>query len=143
MRFVQALELLPGWKIPSTDLVARFVRSSGPGGQNVNKVATKVELRFGVARSGALSPSQKERLAERFPSAMTLAGEFVIACDETRSQANNLEAARERLKEMILSVRAPPRARRATRPTRGAKQRRLTAKKQRSDVKRQRGRVDY
>lgn len=135
---MDALELREGWLIPTSDFQVRFVRSSGPGGQNVNKVSTKVELRFLLEQSAALSEGHKARLCAAFPSAVTRAGEFIIHCDETRSQAMNLEAARERLKSMLLSTRLAPAIRRPTRPSRGAKQRRLTAKHQRSDIKKQR-----
>lgn len=135
---MEALVLRESWLIPAADLQVRFVRSSGPGGQNVNKVSTKVELRFQLESTEALSVSHKARLSAAFPSAVTRGGEFIIQSDETRSQAMNLEAARERLKTMVLSTRLAPPMRRATRPTRGSKQRRLTEKKQRSSLKKQR-----
>ena len=135
---MDALELREGWSIPASDFQVRFVRSSGPGGQNVNKVSTKVELRFQLEQTAALSDGHKARLRSAFPSAVTRAGEFIIHSDETRSQAMNLEGARERLKSMLLSTRLAPTIRRPTRPSKGAKQRRLTAKRQRADLKKQR-----
>lgn len=138
---MDALELTPHWELPAGELSVRFVRSSGPGGQNVNKVSTKVELRFLMLRSEALSSGQKERLRARFPSLVTNEGELVLTCDESRSQAMNLEAARKRLKDMILLVRFPPKLRRATRPSRGAKERRIQEKKRRGDVKKLRRRT--
>jgi ribosome-associated protein len=135
---MEALEIHANWSIPAKDLSVRSVRSSGPGGQNVNKVATKVELRLLLLRTEALTQGQKERLKSRFPSLLTKEGELVLTSDETRSQAMNLELVRKRLREMILLVRLPPKPRRATLPSRGSKERRLKAKKQRSDVKKQR-----
>ena len=123
------------WVIPARDLSVRFVRSSGPGGQNVNKVATKVELRLLLRATEALSIDQKSRLSAAYPSAVTREGEFIVTSDEHRSQAMNLEATRKRLREMILRVRRAPRPRRPTRPSRAAKQRRLDAKKHRAGLK--------
>lgn len=135
---MDALEILPNWSVPAGELTVRFVRSSGPGGQNVNKVSTKAELRFAYSTSTALTPGQKERLQERFPSQVNQRGELVLVSDETRSQAMNLEAVRGRLRQMILLVKTPPAVRRPTRPSRAAKQRRLSAKRQRSETKQRR-----
>lgn len=140
---MESLRLDGDWLIPAGDLSVRFVRSSGPGGQNVNKVATKVELRFEFDRTEALSSGQKLRLAARYPSQITREGQLVLTGDEHRSQVMNLEAVRARLREMILAVRRPPRVRRTTKPTRAAKQRRLDEKRYRARVKSQRtGRFD-
>jgi ribosome-associated protein len=136
---VDPLFLSSNWIIPASDLSARFVRSGGPGGQNVNKVATKVELRFELQQTRALSEGQKARLSAQFPSAVTRGGEFVIFGDEHRSQSMNLEATRARLRAMILSVRLPPRVRRPTQPSRSAKRRRLDDKQKRAQLKKQRG----
>lgn len=124
--------------IPASDLSARFVRSGGPGGQNVNKVSTKVELRFALDRTDCLSEGQKARFRALFPSAITQGGEVLLFGDEHRSQALNLEAVRQRLKSMILSARRPPRARRPTLPSRAAKQRRRDEKRRRGLIKKQR-----
>src|SRR5690606_1533367 len=132
---MDALELLPRWSIPACELAVRFVRSSGPGGRNVNKVSTKVELRFSYGNSVALTPGQKERLQTRFPSQVNHRGEVVLVSDETRSQAMIVEAARVRLRQMLLSVRLPPNISRPTRPTRAAKQRRLSEKRHRGEIK--------
>lgn len=132
------LELAPGWSIPEQDLRVRYVRSSGPGGQNVNKVATKVELRLSLAGTQALSPSQKRRLSSAFPSHVTQEGDFLLRGDRHRSQQRNEQEVRIRLAEMVLSVRFPPRPRRATRPSRAAKARRLGAKRARGALKGQR-----
>lgn len=135
---MEPLRLDGDWLIPAQDLSVRFVRSSGPGGQNVNKVATKVELRLELRQTEALSVGQKARLAQRYPSQVTREGQLILTGDEHRSQVMNLEAARKRLREMILQVRRPPRVRRATKPSRAAKQRRLDEKRHRASVKTQR-----
>jgi ribosome-associated protein len=135
---MEPLQLADDWMIPASDLSARFVRSSGPGGQNVNKVSTKVELRFALEQTESLSGGQKARFRAMFPSAITQGGEVLLFGDEHRSQSMNLEAVRQRLKSMVLSARRPPRARRATQPSRGAKQRRRDEKRRRGLLKKQR-----
>jgi ribosome-associated protein len=122
------------WEIPDGDLHTSFVRSSGPGGQNVNKVATKVELRFQLGSTEALTDGQKRRLREAFPSYVTVSGEFVLSGDRHRSQARNLADVLERLGEMLESVRFEPEPRVATRPTRASKRRRLESKRGRSEA---------
>lgn len=121
----------------------RFVHASGPGGQNVNKVATAVELRFDVGAS-SLPPDVKARLAMLSGNRMTTDGVLVLDSREHRTQAQNREAARARLVALIQRAAVPPRTRRPTRPGRAAKERRLTAKKRRAVVKglRDRSRVD-
>ena len=132
------LQVAPGWVIPSEDLEFQFVRSSGPGGQNVNKLSSKVELRFAFSASAALSAAQKRRLAAAFPSHVTRAGEFLLAGDRFRSRLQNERDVCERLVEMLLSVRFAPKRRVPTRPSRAAKQRRVADKRARADTKRAR-----
>ncbi|MFA9232505.1 MAG: alternative ribosome rescue aminoacyl-tRNA hydrolase ArfB [Microgenomates group bacterium] len=128
--------------IADWELSESFTRSSGPGGQNVNKVSTAVELRFEAERSPHLSPSQKARLKRLAGRRWTNEGAIVIRAEETRSQARNRELAEARLVEMIQAALIAPKRRIATKPTYGSTQRRLVAKSVRADVKAGRGKVE-
>jgi ribosome-associated protein len=119
----------------------QFVRSPGPGGQNVNKVATAVQLRYDVARA-TLPDDVKRRLAALAGSTMTRDGELIIQANRYRSQARNREDARARLLELLHKASVRPRARIATKPTRAARERRLQAKQRRGLLKRERRVLD-
>ena len=128
--------------IADWELSESFTRSQGPGGQNVNKVSTAVELRFEAARSPHLTPPVKARLKRLAGRKWTLDGAIVIRAEETRSQLRNRELARERLVELIRAALVAPKRRVATKPTLGSQRRRLAAKTVRGEVKALRGRVE-
>jgi len=125
--------------IDESELTERFIHASGPGGQNVNKVATAVELRFDVRHSRAFSDSVRARLVALAGKRISGDGVLVIAAQRFRSQARNREDARTRLATLIAAAAVPPKLRRASRPSRAAKQRRLDEKKHQSTRKRDRG----
>jgi ribosome-associated protein len=126
--------------IPDNELDERFVRASGPGGQNVNKVSTAVELRYDVAAS-TLPDGVKARLTKLAGKRINTDGVLLIDSREHRTQAQNREAARERLADLVRRAATRPKPRTKTRPTKASRERRLVAKVQRAGVKAGRGRV--
>lgn len=134
------LILSGGLTLPAWELSESFITSPGPGGQNVNKVATAVELRWSLAAS-SLPAEVKERLAARLSSRLTNDSEIVLRVSDTRSQARNREIARERLTEILNEALKVRRHRIATKPTYGSVRRRLDAKTRRSGIKSMRGNV--
>ncbi|MFL6089573.1 MAG: alternative ribosome rescue aminoacyl-tRNA hydrolase ArfB [Aeromicrobium sp.] len=124
--------------LPERELTWRFSRSSGPGGQHVNTTDTRVELVWSLVDSGALSAAQKA-LVTRHLRHRLVDGTVTVVSSQYRSQLRNREAARVRLEQLVASALVPPKPRRATKPSRGSVERRLSAKKRRSDVKRNRG----
>lgn len=136
------LKVESDWYIPESDLELRYVRSGGPGGQHVNKVSTKVELRFKLAASRALDPAQKRRLRDAFPSCVTGTGDFLVTSDRHRSQRLNQQDVLDKLADRLRYIRVPPRRRIATKVTRAARRRRLESKRQRADIKKRRRPVD-
>jgi len=124
--------------IPLSELSFRFSRSSGPGGQHVNKSETRVELLFDVANSPSLTDAQRERVMRRLSSRIDGAGVLHVTSQATRSQKQNRDLAIERFTRLMQKALEPPKKRRRTRPTRAAKERRLRAKKRRSEIKKAR-----
>ena len=128
----------PSLTIPGSELTVTTSRSSGPGGQNVNKVNSKVTLRWAPEQSDAIDPAWCERFISRYASRINNEGELVLHSDRHRDQPSNLSDVRYRLIEMLLEVRRPPKKRKRTRPTMGSKRRRLKAKKEKSEKKQRR-----
>ncbi len=126
--------------IPAAELSETFSRSTGPGGQNVNKVASKVELRWNPSASAALADRDRAWLLERLGRRLTTSGDLVVRSSLTRDQVRNRADARLRMADMLRAALHRPRRRVATKPSRGSVERRITGKKRRADVKRARTR---
>jgi ribosome-associated protein len=134
------VEIAPDLEVPDAEIEIRYIRSPGPGGQNVNKLSTAVQLFFDAAHSTLLDAPSRQRLAALAGRRLTRDGVLVLAAHRHRTQEGNRRDAFARLAELIIAARVAPRVRRATKPSRGAKERRITAKKQRQGIKRLRSR---
>ena len=132
------LPIRPGLDIPMSELHFRFSRSSGPGGQHVNRSATRVELLFDVAHSPSLDESQRAKLIGRLSSYLDREGVLHLASQSSRSQTRNREELVKRFQSLLASALVQRRKRRPTRPTRSSREKRLDSKRQRSEVKRRR-----
>lgn len=122
-------------QIPRSEVRMSFARSSGPGGQNVNKVNSKVTIHWPVMTSPSLPDDVRQRFVAAFGNRINNDGEFVLTSQDTRDQSSNIEDVFEKLREMLLSVATAPKKRRPTKPTKGSQKRRLEAKKGRSVTK--------
>jgi ribosome-associated protein len=138
-----ALEVTPSVVIPDTDLSFAFVRASGPGGQNVNKVSSAVQLRFDMRGSTALTETVKSRLRALAGRRFTDDGAILIIARNQRSQEHNRREALERLTELIQRALVVPKTRKATKPTRASRERRLEHKTRQQQTKRGRGKVRW
>ena len=138
-----SIEITPGVVIPDSELSFAFVRASGPGGQNVNKVSSAVQLRFDLAGSDALSEPAKNRLRTLAGRRVTDDGALLIIARTQRSQDHNRREALERLADLVRRALIAPKARKATKPTRASKERRLESKTRQQRTKQGRGRVRW
>ena len=135
----EGLFISPGLAIPMAEVEFSFARSSGPGGQNVNKVSSKAILRFNVVRSPSLSEAVRRRFLERFASRINTDGVLLLTCSNSASQHQNRQECLARLQAMLQDAATPPKVRVKTRPSRASKQRRVQAKKRQSAKKAGRG----
>lgn len=138
-----SLEINPDVVIPDADLSFAFIRASGPGGQNVNKVSSAVQLRFDMAGTTSLSDAVKNRLRALAGRRLTDDGAILITARNQRSQDHNRREALERLAEMIRKALIAPKARKATKPTRASRERRLEGKVRQQQTKKTRGKVRW
>jgi ribosome-associated protein len=126
--------------IPETELEWSFVRSGGPGGQNVNKVASKAVLRWHLADNVSLPEEVKARLRAHHRRRVTAEGDLLLTCQRSRDQERNRQECLDKLRELVLQAATPPKPRTPTKPTRGSRERRLQAKRRRAVVKTERRR---
>lgn len=136
-------QLAPGVSVPARELVFTFARSGGPGGQNVNKVSSKVVLHWDITSTEALPPDAKARFLSLYANRINTAGQLVLDCSETRSQASNRELCLERLKEMVAKAMTRPKPRIKTKPGKGAKARNRKSREVHSAKKAARRKVDW
>lgn len=139
MSSIEDIEVNPSLRIPGDELVVEFSRATGPGGQHVNKVETRVTLCFDIEASSVLSQQQRDRLRERLASRMNKEGVLRVSCEEARSQVANRELVRERFADLLREALVTPKKRIPTKATRSSKRKRLDEKRRRGDVKRGRG----
>lgn len=138
---MNTLEVSPSIKIPMHELSFSYARSSGPGGQNVNKVNSKAILHWNIADSKAVRQEVRERFLAKFGNRMDSEGHVVLSSDQYRDQQRNVQDCLDKLCEMLRSVAVPPKKRKATKPSRGATERRINVKKQTSERKSMRKKV--
>lgn len=136
-----SVEILPGLSIPSTEIMYRASRSGGPGGQHVNTSSTRVELVWNVAESAAVSEDQRGRIMDKLSNRISGEGNLILAGASSRSQHQNREEVTARFADLLRQALHVPKRRKKTKPSRASREKRLQAKKRRSDVKRMRGSV--
>jgi ribosome-associated protein len=138
MTALRDIVVSPRLTIPAGELGIAFARSGGPGGQNVNKVSSKVELRWSPASSAALAESDRSWLLERLANKLTIEGELIVTSTLTRDQGKNRDDASSKLALIVRTALDRPKARRATKPTRSSKRRRVEGKRHRAEIKKNR-----